>query len=256
MGGAKTIPLKKFVLKPLIKPARRIKNLLSRSPYTATGRRQRWLDKEYERYGLETRKRLFLAIARFSNINRPIDGYYFEFGSHGGNTMRMAYDAFHHLFDWDYVAFDSFEGLPPIGEIDRQPIWHEGKLKTDEQEFVDICIRHGIPREKLHAVKGFYDVTLDDDLQRKFLPKKAAVIYVDCDLYESTVPVLRFIKPFLQEGTVLVFDDWNCFFGDPHRGERRAFKEFIESHPSLRFEHFLETGEAKAFIYLGETAPE
>ena len=82
---------------------------------------------------------------------------------------------------------------------------------------------------------------------------KAAVIYVDCDLYKSTVPVLKFIVPFLQRGTIIVFDDWNCFYGDPELGERKAWSEFLSANPHLKFEEFIETNEAKAFICLTET---
>ena len=34
---------------------------------------------------------------------------------------------------------------------------------------------------------------------------------VDCDLYQSTVPVLAFLADLLQDGTVVLFDDWYCF---------------------------------------------
>ena len=56
-------------------------------------------------------------------------GYYFEFGCFEANTMRLAFDCFHHLFDWHYVAFDSFEGLPEIGEIDKQAIWEKASSR-------------------------------------------------------------------------------------------------------------------------------
>ena len=35
------------------------------------------------------------------------------------------------------------------------------------------------------------------------LQNKIALVNVDCDLYESAVPVFRFIEPLLQEGAVL-----------------------------------------------------
>ena len=54
--------------------------------------------------------------------------------------------------------------------------------------------------------------------------KKAAFVYIDCDLYESTVPVLRFVLPLLQTGTVIAFDDWYSFNGDPERGGQLAAK--------------------------------
>jgi hypothetical protein len=213
--------------------------------------RNAWLRNEYTRYADEQRKSLFMGIARFCHINRPIKGSYLEFGCHGAHTMRLAWDCFHHLFDWHYVAFDSFEGLPEIAKIDEMKIWEKGKLKTTEEEFLRVVTRHGLPRERLTLVKGFYDQTLTDDLRRRLLPQKAAVVYVDCDLYTSTVEVLRFVKDLLQLGTILVFDDWNCFHGDPDRGERLAFCEFREAHPELVFEEFVSTNEAKSFIYLG-----
>jgi hypothetical protein len=55
---------------------------------------------------------------------------------------------------------------------------------------------------------------------------------------------------------VLVFDDWFCFYGDPDRGERRAFKEFTEQNPNLVFQDYIQTNEAKAFIFLGERGKE
>lgn len=226
-----------------------------RAPFTAAGRRERWVRDVYTAALLDERRRLFLAIANFCHVNRPTEGYYFEFGCHGANTMRMAWDSFHHLFDLTYVGFDSFEGLPDIAEIDRQEIWRKGALATSEQAFRDACERHGMPRDRLVTVPGFYDRTLTDETAARLSAGGVAVVYVDCDLYESTVPVLRFVRRFLQEGTVIVFDDWNCFNADPDRGERRAFREFREAEPRLHFEPFAATAMQQAFVFVGEKPP-
>ncbi len=113
-----------------------------------------------------------------------------------------------------------------------------------------------MPRDRLITVKGFYDATLTSALRDRLLPAKAAAIYIDCDLYRSTIPVLEFIVPFLQKGTVIVFDDWNCYHADPERGERRAWAEFILAHPTLRFEPFISTSEAASFIFIGDRPPD
>jgi len=223
-------------------------NLLSVVPFTRPYRYHDWVKNVYSRHTQEMMQFTFLSIARFAHINRPIDGYYFEFGSHEARTMRLAWRHFQHLFNWDFVAFDSFEGLPEIDDIDKQAIWSKGKLETKESDFIRLVTRSGMPRSRLTTVKGFYDQSLTPELQRKLLPRKAAVIYVDCDLYKSTVPVLHFIRPFLQRGTVVVFDDWNCFHADPRRGERRAWSEFLEANPKLQFEELMATDIAKAFV--------
>ncbi|MEK7137604.1 MAG: TylF/MycF/NovP-related O-methyltransferase, partial [Patescibacteria group bacterium] len=159
------------------------------------------------------------------------------------------WDAFHWLFpSLQFVGFDSFEGFPEIQQIDKQEIWQKGKSSMDEASFIQCLLDHGIPRERFVTVKGFYDRTLTPDLQRRLLPTKAAVVYVDCDLYHSTVPVLQFIVPFLQRGTVIVFDEWNAFYGDPEKGERRAFREFEQGNSQWQFMPFVSTNMAQSFI--------
>ena len=53
-----------------------------------------------------------------------------------------------------------------------------------------------------------------------------AFLHVDCDIYSSTVTVLRTLAPRLKPGAILVFDE---YFNYPNwqRHEWRAFQEFI-----------------------------
>lgn len=220
-------------------------------PGTERWKRERWVRNVYTKAMHDQRRHIFISIAHYAHINRPTSGYYFEFGSHGANTMRMAYDTFRYLFDFTYVSFDSFVGLPEIADIDKQDIWQKGKLKTSEDDFRRICISHGMSNEKLITVPGFYDQSLGDATAKRFDGKAAAVIYIDSDLYESAVPVLRFVERFIVVGSVIVFDDWNCFHGDPNRGERRAFREFCQLNPNLQFEPFVATGMQSSFICVG-----
>ena len=64
---------------------------------------------------------------------------------------------------------------------------------------------------------------------------KAAIINIDCDLYESTCDALNISAPWIQVGSVLLFDDYNCFCADNHKGERKAFREF-QMNTKLQFE--------------------
>lgn len=244
--------LPESVRQPLIPIVMRVKEFLD--PQMRGFRK--WMREEYSALGDQERDYIFRSIARFCHINRPMSGYYFEFGCHSGNTMKMAWKHSRYLFDWTYVGFDSFEGLPEIGDQDNQEIWEEGKLAIGEAEFRRIVTGHGMPNDRLLTVKGFYDQTLNAELVKKLSGEKAAAIYIDCDLYSSTVPILDFIKEFLQIGTIIIFDDWFCFHGDPIRGERRAWQEFRERNPKLRFVEFVKTCEANSFIFLGDDKDE
>jgi len=201
------------------------------------------------RFGQENRRRFFLSAARYLHINRPIEGYYLEFGCNEANSFRMAFNHFKY-FNFTYVAFDSFKGLPKIEEIDKMQIFHEGKLAFSRKEFERLCKKEGINDDKLIIIEGFYENSLTKELIAKLSPKKASVIYIDCDLYTSTVSVLNFVVNFLQPGTILFFDDWNCFYGDSDRGQKKAFHEFKLRNPHLVFEEFVSDGESKSFIFI------
>jgi len=198
----------------------------------------------------EAQRDLFRNIGFFAKVNRPISGAYLEFGCFGAHTMRFAWNAFGH-FGWDFYAFDSFEGLPEITAIDKQEIWQKGKLAMGEREFRKLVTSAGMPNDRLRTIKGFYSDSLTPRLEASILPRKAAVIYIDCDLYESAVNVLKWIRPFLQQGTILAFDDWDAFLADPDKGERRAWREFLEANPTLRFEEFYYRAMVKALVFQG-----
>ncbi|MDC0308926.1 TylF/MycF family methyltransferase [bacterium] len=85
-----------------------------------------------------------------------------------------------------------------------------------------------------HIVQGFYCDSLTPELQARM--PKAGVIHIDVDLYSSTVDVLRFLKPLLVPGSLLVFDDWYAFPGGGLMGERRALTEFLEANPGFAVE--------------------
>ncbi len=213
--------------------------------------KETWLAQHYTPFEQQCRERFYLAATNFlfSNYDSTLsNGYYFEFGSHKARTMRYAWRHTQHNFALTYVAFDSFEGLPELDPIDRQADWQRGSFSVSEEEFVAAVGAAGMPRERLVTVKGFYDTSLTPTLAKQFLPSKAAIIYVDCDLYKSTVPVLNFIVPFLHAGTIVAFDDWNCYMADPSRGQRRAWREFREVNPTLEFEPFYATHMMASFV--------
>jgi len=71
------------------------------------------------------------------------------------------------------------------------------------------------------------------DVKAKIPIKKAAAIWIDCDLYGSTVPVLEFVRDYIQNGTILVFDDFYCFRGNPEQGEQKAFAEWLKKNKNI-----------------------
>jgi hypothetical protein len=73
--------------------------------------------------------------------------------------------------------------------------------------------------------KGWFSDTLPPYV-RQFKPSPTLVVYLDADIYSSTIFALRQLQPFLRPGTILIFDE---FWDREH--ELRAFTEFLNDVP-------------------------
>lgn len=190
-------------------------------------------------------------------IGGSIEGDYYEFGVFDGSSLEQACWAFETanraLFEeygfvmseearqWaidrrarmKFYGFDSFDGLPEIKGIDVGGAFKEGDYSCPQQTVVRRFEEKGIGLEKIELVPGWFSDSLTEDFIRSRNGRQAAVIHIDCDLYESTNDILLRIVPLIQDGTVIIFDDWFQFRGHPMRGEQRAFREFLDRNPQL-----------------------
>ena len=190
-----------------------------------------------------------------------IAGSYFEFGIHRARTftMVMGLDDFYASnmgvtaggltpkiaggFMTKYFAFDSFEGWPKNISVHEDPQFAPGGAKTSENEFLDLLTIYGQSTQRVELIKGFYENSLTKDLAEKFVSEhvKAALITVDCNLYESHKTVFTWVDQFMQPGTVLYLDDLNIYGAQPKQGPKLAFKEYREQ-TKWKFEPFIPVG--------------
>lgn len=177
----------------------------------------------------------------FTNLNvNQIPGDYAEFGSWGANTMNLAYQAMRHSGRVRRMwAYDSFGGLPSAqDERDLHPGWHEGgDGQGGVDRFHEACTAHGIPADAYTAVPGYYEDSLPP-LGADGPPTDIALALVDCNMYSSTMSVLRFLAPRLKHGMIIAFDDYFCWTASQVSAERSAFHEFTVAHPQWHFERY------------------
>ena len=208
----------------------------------------------------------------FAAVNK-VQGDYLEFGVFEGGSYIHAYYTLKHCFDevvnrWGFTmserdklltssifqkmrffAFDSFEGLPDVADSDTCGFFEKGQFNASLDQFNGNLDAAGFPQERSVVVSGWYDKSLTHTVYGEHNLTKAAIVHIDCDLYESTKLVLEFITPLLVDGTVLIFDDWFHFNGHPLRGEQRAFNEWTVKLTNWSFSHFQQEGTwRKSFI--------
>jgi hypothetical protein len=145
-----------------------------------------------------------------------------------------------------FLAFDSFAGLPKLNGHDARDGYtsnfHESEFAYSEEDFMANLQAKRIDLEKIKVIKGWFNKTLAPGKAKEYGIEKIAAAWIDCDLYESTVPVLNFILPHLSVGSIIVFDDWRCFRNLPDLGEQRACQEWLAANPSLTLHELFSFG--------------
>lgn len=203
-----------------------------------------------------------------------VEGDYLEFGVFRGESFAHAYRAIERnrrvvasgvprseSFDrWlrsppRYFAFDSFAGLPD-GEAARQADYTPGAYACSEAQFKANVKADGVDLSRVITVPGMYDASLVPEVKARHALRQAALVMIDCDLYESTVPVLDFITDLVGQGTVIVFHDWFRFKGSPLQGEQRACGEWLARNPQFELiEYWREGPQAMSFLVNLRTRP-
>ncbi len=171
-------------------------------------------------------------------VGAQVEGDYCEFGVYKGDTFAHML-RYHEVFPgMRFFAIDSFEGLPAPKGIDNEngytSNFHESEFAVSEENFLLNVRKRNLPMERVKTIKGWYDKTLNEKTANDENLKKIACAWIDCDFYESTVPVLNFITDKISIGTLLIFDDWKVYRNMPDKGQQRACAEWLEHNPGLK----------------------
>jgi hypothetical protein len=161
-----------------------------------------------EALGLETQKELI----EYALSEVRLQGHYLEFGVAGGGTIRFIAAQ---VPGQTIHGFDSFEGLPEAWSgtgIRGKTFSRGGRLPR-------------VP-ENVALHKGWFSDTLPGWTAAN--DGAIAFLHVDCDVYSSTREVLTALVGRLQQGTVIVFDE---YFNYPNweNHEFKAWQEFVQT---------------------------
>jgi O-methyltransferase len=195
-----------------------------------------------------------------------IEGDYLEFGVYRGHSFIDSYHIIKDLFKqqqilnggrteedateisriWEsmrFFAFDSFQGLPAVEGVDSEGRdFTKGKYACTEIDFHENLVKASVPLSRVVTVAGWFETTCRAETIRRFAMKKASIIHLDSDLNSSAKTALDFVKPLLTDGSIIIFDDWYCFRGNPNLGEQRAFSEWKATMPDWRFTEYQKEG--------------
>jgi len=188
------------------------------------------------------RKILRRAVSEFSRFDHVYDviGEFsnkfkgpfsiLEFGTAQGYGFAKLLGATRYLRMEDRITvhgFDSFEGLPPATDrADRGVVsndWMKGAYRASYDTLRGYCESKGYRNFQLH--KGWFEHSLTPQILRRLEREPPILVWIDCDLYSSSLTVLERLLPVLRSGCVIYFDDIDFNFFSRFTGQARLVHE-------------------------------
>ena len=178
-------------------------------------------------------------------VARDVPGAFVECGVwRGGSVMAMILTLQSlGAGERDLYLFDTFEGMTAPTEADESAFersaletWQEAESEGrrpwqeyfdpalfSEEQVRETLVSTGYPESRLHFVRGRVEETLPAGA-----PERLALLRLDTDWSESTRHELEHLYPRLEQGGVLIIDDFGHW-----DGARRAVEEYFADRPPL-----------------------
>lgn len=182
--------------------------------------------------GIEPFYGLYKAIEYV--VSHEIPGDMVECGVWRGGSVMLAAMALAHFGDTSRKIhlFDTFDGNPEPAPVDLDwdnasphPMWKQHQENNSKwgyggplEHVRENVLKTGYPEENFIFVKGMVEDTLP-----KAVPDRIALLRLDTDLYASTIHELETLYPRLEQGGVLIIDDYGYY-----QGARKATDEYLE----------------------------
>jgi hypothetical protein len=166
-------------------------------------------------------------------VEAGIEGAFLECGVWRGGSMLAVAKTLLALGDTDrdLYFFDTFTTMPEPGDEDVDVLGNRAADLYDDAVTSpvfsyppmgvvrELVARTGYPRNRMHFVKGLVEDTIPEHA-----PDLLALCRLDTDLYSSTKHEMVHLFPRVNEGGVMIIDDYGQFMG-----AKKAVDEYLRA---------------------------
>jgi O-methyltransferase len=206
-------------------------------------------------------KTLAIKKALYFAFLEQIEGDYLEFGTFEGTSLIAAFEHDRRFRTAStprraFWGFDSFEGFKYFDERDHHPFFKEGEFASSYEQTQRRLEKRIKGRAEWTLVKGYFEDSIQAKTALDLGIERISVALIDCDLGTPALIALNFMAPALQNGTVLILDDYFAYGGSLTDGVAGAFKTFKDRHSGLIFRRLFDYGHGGQAVVLVEGAQE
>tara|TARA_Y100000389_G_scaffold203579_1_gene252430 strand:+ start:317 stop:1030 length:714 start_codon:yes stop_codon:yes gene_type:complete len=175
-------------------------------------------------------KYIALKKAHFLTALSGIEGDYLDFGVFTGSSLAhsiRAYSSINGVDNREYVTqfygFDSFKGFDENErEFSDHPFFkNENFVSSYEKVIKRISKLEKKYSVKSHIVDGFFKDTL---INKNFAIEKVSIVLLDVDLYMATKEALNFLTPYVQNGMIILIDEYGVPFQSKNSPKSALFE--------------------------------
>ena len=159
-----------------------------------------------------------------------VPGDYIEFGIFKGKTLLHSLKTYNKLFPKNQIisfyGLDSFDGFPADN--------HEFYNKMNFQASFEKVRADFSKYQNVNIYKGFFTEVLKE---KDFTDLNFSFVFIDCDIYESSIDVFKYIENRISKGGFLMIDDFTSIDKNGN-SIYKAFKEIINSDEYIYFSSY------------------
>lgn len=143
-------------------------------------------------------KQIYLIWSMIKHDN--IQGNYVEFGIFKGKSLYHSWKCAKklNLINITFYGLDSFEGFP----VENHGFYIKENFKNSYEKVTKRFSKF----KEIKIIKGFFS----DSLKKEVLTevKKINFAFIDCDIYESSVPIFKYLEGKIAHGGFIMIDDF------------------------------------------------
>ncbi len=175
-----------------------------------------------------------------------IKGNYIEFGVYKGKSLIHSYKTYKKIFketpniNIKFFGLDSFEGFP----VENHDFYSSSNFAVSSEKVINNFKKY----EQIEIIEGYFNEVLDSN--ENLIDNQFSFVFIDCDIYESSLDIFKYIKGKIANGGFIMIDDFTSIDKNGN-SIQKAFNQYFSINKDVILFDFYSNGQVFRVINNG-----
>jgi|TARA_B100001094_G_C18090401_1_gene750097 O-methyltransferase len=161
-----------------------------------------------------------------------IQGNYIEFGIFKGKSLIHSYKTYKNIFQKNptinFYGLDSFEGFP----VENHNFYNSANFAVSSKKVIKSFKKY----DQIKIFDGYFDEVINSE--ETLLDQQFSFVFIDCDIYESSLDIFEYIKGKVSNGGFIMIDDFTSIDTNGNSIQKAFEKNFIINKDVVLFDFY------------------